>query len=158
MSDGFPDYFEKLVGYRSWTVSPEGLLYGIANRTLWEPGEPLKATCHKTESIVCQHCGEETVIHPCPQLKCTCGIHAFGDAVSYMNQLAPTQRWWTKSTIQVDGACRIWGRAILHKNGFRAEYGEVALLCTKDADLCKRYGAEQFPGTFFELVKHLRGE
>lgn len=58
----------------------------------------------------------------------------------------------------VDGVVRIWGRCIEHRNGYRAEHAEVALLCTHNAALCKAYNAEQFPGTFRELVASLYGE
>lgn len=78
------------------------------------------------------------------------------DPVAYMKQL-PSQWRLRVPDSQVDGAIRIWGRCVEHRSGYRAQYAEVALLCTPNTDLCKKYGAEQFNGTFFELVEELQG-
>jgi hypothetical protein len=177
-----PDFFEPLVGYRSWTTVPgSGVLRPHAHHDpmVWAPGKRCEAVCEARAHVIhhtCSKCGHQDLDPPAHK-NCRCGFHAFKDPVAYMRQLpgAGGGSWMGyggrrrfvqtgESPWAVHGAISMWGRVVEHKSGWRSQYAYPALLCVPKHHpnydrLHESYPTvEFFDGTFFELVATLRGE
>jgi len=55
----------------------------------------------------------------------------------------------------IHGIVKSWGRIIEHRSGYRAEFSEPVLLCTRHQKLCDLYKTEQFNGSFLDLIQQL---
>jgi hypothetical protein len=110
-----PDYLAAIVGYRSWAVSPNGVLSGIAVAQPWAPKRALRAVCNGHDSATNgqpnAHLNADGSWAEAPVQACACGIYAV-----------------KKQATESDGANRafgevyLWGRIVEHEQGYRAEY------------------------------------
>jgi glycine cleavage system H lipoate-binding protein len=121
-----PDFFEPLIGYRAWHLSPRAELvpWSLAASGAWVPG---------VNTAVC-HAGKKH--HP-PAADCMCGLYALASA---------RDRRLHGSEGQIVGAIAAWGDIELHRTGFRAEHAAVVALAEPldgDSELAKR-AAERY--------------
>lgn len=132
-----PDLIEPITGYRLWKLLPDGRLQSIADSWIWEPGVANKARCNKGED----HLGEE------PRLGCGCGFWA----------LKSIQRAAYYGNYGVIGEVALWGRVVVGRDGWRAQYAYpkriVALLKDGQIDL---QAAEKLPQLYECEVKSVK--
>jgi hypothetical protein len=115
----FPDYLEPIVAWRGWTVDAYGGLCGSAHRELWMPGERYRAICKQ------QLCG-----HPqwdVPVWRCSCGIYAYKTLKSELEVVmgSAEMQWGSPRTSyceQALGQVNLWGRILVGKLGYRAQF------------------------------------
>jgi len=155
VSQPVPDYFQALMGLRAWSQVRLELHAFARGGFIWLPGTN-EAVCNRTTRVACEHCGKETVSHPCPDRFCGCGFYSFKKPHQLLEQTVPT--FGKVNPWVVYGVIKFWGRCIEHRSGWRAQFASVALLCTTDKALCERYGAEQFAGTFQEFCQEVVGD
>lgn len=70
-----PDYAEAILGWRIWTLVPQGhdwRLRSVVVSDVWRPRAELVATCNQDRN-------PHRVAHHSPHLQCTCGIYAAAD-------------------------------------------------------------------------------
>ena len=97
MSDGAPDLFEPIIGWRAWVVEEREdppRLHSF-NRTLWRPYERMEATCRKS--------------HDPPGAKCSCGIYAARDRQHLVNM---GYQLYGPRNFVVIGPVALWGEVI----------------------------------------------
>jgi hypothetical protein len=117
---GAPDYFEPIIGWRTWLVVQEGdgfRLRSVVYDALWSPRSELAARClHRTFSLPWRRRSE----HRPPARGCRCGIYATREpeeAASYLEE-----RSWADmfSIHRVIGTVSLWGRVVEYTRGWRA--------------------------------------
>jgi hypothetical protein len=113
--DEVPDFPEPIVAYREWIPSQEGLRSIFNLWVIWEAGRPLKALCKNDSPCSDPPCRPERH-HPWGN----CGIYGFK---------SPDRLSW-ETPWTVKGKIRLWGRAWEHREGWRAEWAEVAGILT----------------------------
>jgi hypothetical protein len=100
-----PDLFaEPIIGWRVWRIQLSDGRYRLCSAmhpTLWQPGEPFRATCPRGSHVV-------------PNEGCRCGIYA----TSSLPGLAVAGVF--NDGVCVLGAIAMWGRVIQHQRGARS--------------------------------------
>lgn len=116
----------KLLGYRMWTLGPNGILNAIHQTTSWQSGIN-EAVCLKynrgrriSEISKCQN-------DPVSFKICTCGFYGRYTTVDLFTQVGPPSR--TSMFNYVIGAFYGSGMVVHGKEGFRAAKAQVAALC-----------------------------
>src|SRR3954468_6736436 len=102
-------YAEAIVGWRSWTLRPDGCVVGLWQQgVVWPSGRPLQAMCCAPAlGFGPRH------VDPAPGPEHSCGIHAWKRPEHV--QRAPLD--WV-----VYGEVNLWGRVIDCDRGWRAQY------------------------------------
>lgn len=115
-----PDYFEPIVGWRTWVVVQEGdgfRLRSVVYDALWSPHRELVARClHRAISLPWRR----RSVHTPPARGCRCGIYAAREpeeAASYLEELSWAD---TFSIHRVIGTVSLWGRVVECARGWRA--------------------------------------
>jgi hypothetical protein len=115
-----PDGIEPIVGWRIWMVgadsgrtgcqSREVLLYSPFSEVPWHPGRRFVASCNHPPGRIRNH-------GVAPQARCDCGVYALKKIDSLLSWLAflPIN--------SVLGEVSVWGKVVVHKHGYRAQYG-----------------------------------
>lgn len=117
-----PDYFEPLVGWRSWKVSHSGVLSAAASGNVWYPGIPNRAMCNVANNGV--NWGQFGC-HPvwdAPYPNCSCGFYCFKDLQGELMQLLEYDSMTYATSSQSLGQVNMWGKIIEHERGHRAQY------------------------------------
>jgi hypothetical protein len=101
-----PVYSEAAIGYRSWSVAPDGALRSTGlGGTRWRRG---------TNIAYCGAVGE----HDAPHELCGCGLYARHDPPDGVEARSP---WMV-------GAVALRGRVLIHHDGMRAEEAVILAL------------------------------
>jgi hypothetical protein len=130
-----PDGIEPVIGWRNWTVN----IHQIRTRRLarsdlklrsfngeaWFPQRPFQAACMSWNRRTSRSHGDA------PQSSCSCGVYAFKE----IDSLLP---WWfltapgflpfmgplenPADSMAVFGEVSLWGKIIVHEEGYRAQY------------------------------------
>ncbi len=100
-----PDYASTITGWKAWNQGTYGnkirLQSGMGS--VWSP-DPLKAVCINLP-------------HSAPREDCSCGIYA----TRTMEQLL--RNWWHREGM-ILGKVALWGKVIIHHEGYRAEWAQ----------------------------------
>lgn len=112
------------VAFRVWRV--EELLTGPQltspyREDLWSPGLALEARCKESSprrELPVAH--REEPAAPPPVQACSCGIYAYHQVGSMINDVASDL---------VGGAVLCWGRIVIHREGLRAQFARPLALC-----------------------------
>lgn len=145
-----PDHFTPLVGYRVWKRGMSGLLDGVVHSRPWIPGEAMVAHCTTMNTGHIEQGGQTAVrlkFHgttfleqpfdpafsvtyvkkfrrlPPPVVHCSCGLyaHKLQSQLEYSLQELRLKSLWTTSRM-VWGTVKLWGKIIVHTDGYRAEF------------------------------------
>lgn len=113
MADPDPTlYIEPTVGVRSWRWdASRKRLISLMNEIVWEPGEPLKATCSKAHATPAPG-SVAAAAHDVPVKACTCGVYA----VKTLEHLR-AQDYHNDGVL---GLVQLWGRMLVGTKGYRA--------------------------------------
>ena len=121
MSELAPDYFEPVVGWRTWLVVDYAgalRLRSVAFETVWHPLRELAARCEAPRRLWQLF---RPAKHDAPAVPCQCGIYAARDvneAVGYLtvydDLLAPV------AVHRVIGRVSLWGSVVEAELGWRA--------------------------------------
>jgi hypothetical protein len=115
-----PDGIEPIVGWRIWMVgadrermgyqSREVSLHSPFNGVPWHPGRRFEASCNNPSRRIRQH-------GVGPEARCSCGVYALKEIESLL--------WWVDflPLNSVLGEVSLWGKVVVHKHGYRAQYG-----------------------------------
>jgi preprotein translocase subunit YajC len=109
-----PDYISPIIGYRIWQWDAAGLK--SLNGELWLPRQPISAVCRANArgyiSGLSKPAAHDAAELPC--LKCTCGVYA-ARTMEHLNQCGYQK-------FGVHGEVYLWGRAVEHERGWRAQF------------------------------------
>lgn len=170
MNDIIPDGFTPVVGWRAWTFSGNyKLLSPNVDGVPWTAGQPMRATCMSrpdplaslpwspndrhligTDSTFDQTTGEhyvtvgalrvvvsaptKKVLQETPAEGCNCGFHA-AKSVDKARKYGP-----------VIGRVALWGKVIVHEEGWRGEYAyPQALYSDENVEMLRAYGVPVLP-------------
>ncbi len=121
-------FVDALVGWRAWhlrrTAGGPALVPAASGRGEWPARRAYVATCRRS-GVVATGRGDLSG-HASPSLHCTCGIYASDTLRSLID---PRQRF---PPLPVLGTVSLWGHAIEHGRGWRAELGypdRIRLVC-----------------------------
>jgi hypothetical protein len=113
-----PDFPEPFVGWRVWLLSrePEGFrLKSLVHRVIWEPGDPLMASCLRRRSYLSWV--RESARHEAPDEGCECGVYATqAEMLSEYLCLGPVDR----PLACAFGRVSLWGQVLECERGWRA--------------------------------------
>jgi hypothetical protein len=98
-----PDFIPPIVAYRAWHWDNLGLR--SLNKEQWFPGEPLAASCRRSQPSC----------HQPPCLTCTCGVYAAKN-FGHLRDIGYAR-------YGVHGETFLWGRVVEHRLGYRAQFG-----------------------------------
>lgn len=136
-----PDYFEAITAYRAWNVHPNGLLVGQAFASPWKPYEPHVAICNHAESMGHVKDGQW---QDAPLWECDCGIHAHqtlkkaeSRIIMERQGLIGFSRCPDTAEGRVWGELKLWGKVIVHEDGYRAQYAYPGKLYCEDPRLAR---------------------
>jgi hypothetical protein len=104
-----PDLISKIIGWRSWHISPDGALMSCNQHAIWFPG-PNHANCHMIGSA-------PNLVGHAPDEHCSCGFYGLYTADQ-------AEQWRVDMFTIAFGIFLAWGDVILHPMGFRAEIAE----------------------------------
>lgn len=116
---------EPYVGYRDFDVLAKDDIYEPSlisrNGLLWNPYEPMIATCN----------GNIFAHHDAPDEECQCGIYAFDSPSHY--DLKPNANIW--------GEVYLWGTVLVCESGYRAQYAYPKTIFVRDVgtELIKKF-------------------
>jgi hypothetical protein len=119
-----PDYLAPLVGYRVWSVWPNGLLTGLAIVQPWRPKHPMVASCNGHDQARIGNVGghlEGDAWVPSPVKSCVCGIYAAKDLSDAEAELQ-NWRWSSQHETFAIGETWLWGTLVEHVKGYRAQF------------------------------------
>lgn len=142
-----PDYCEPLIGYRVWRVAKGGLLTGVHVCEPWAPKHAHRATCQTSGQRYWGEPPDRNTPHmvdgafvAAPAMDCTCGIWAKRTADDVHAAASADDAPYFKGYAW--GEVWLWGRAIEHTDGWRAEYAyPKTLKATSDArEIAALYG------------------
>lgn len=137
MTGAAPDLLEKVIGYRSWSVTDDGHLVPVTVKSRrWQPGVNHavcdEATCRALMApaldIIHGHQPVTWEPHRAPRDGCHCGFYAHHRP----NQGVSHSPW-------VQGVIAAWGTLEVHHHGFRAEVAEVLALAEPAPDSSQRH-------------------
>jgi hypothetical protein len=98
-----PDFTEEFVGWRGWTLTEQGRLCAIVHEeAIWEPGDPLEATCSKGKR------------HPVPFMGCSCGFYCTKTYLELCEAGYAMAGVW--------GTVSCWGKSIDSTMGYRTRF------------------------------------
>jgi len=121
-----PDYFEPVIGWRSWAVVRSGAdfrLRSIAFTDVWPVREAFVATCYETVSHFPLRLWWRRPRHAPVTLDCDCGIHAATDAASAASYLHLYEDVPQRSTChRALGRVALWGTVVEGDLGWRASH------------------------------------
>lgn len=108
-----PDRVEAIVGWRSWQLGIDGLLWSPVAPVCWKPGEALEASCAPPADPTARN---YDAVHKAPCERCHCGIYAVDE-----------ERWQEKlqyyrSHRHVIGKVALWGLVIETEYGWRGQF------------------------------------
>jgi hypothetical protein len=133
-----PDGIEPIVGWRMWRVENHEIktrslarsdlkLCSMYNREAWLPRKPLEAACMRRGPSSFRRHGAV------PQWFCSCGVYAHDEIDSLLPMWflravpgplslsgAPSEN--PAESIRVVGEVSLWGKVIVHDDGYRAQY------------------------------------
>ena len=90
----------EVIGWRSWRLKDDGLLYSMTNETKWEPGQPVSG---KTDEYL--------------------GVHSWCYEQSLKSYV--DESWFVPLAL---GTIAMWGEVVEHELGYRAEYARVSAI------------------------------
>ena len=134
-----PDYADALIGWRVWcVVRRDGALRlaSVIADELWPLEGELVARCraHEIPGSVVLLDGHP--LHPAPASDCTCGIYAAREPATIWTYLRGRDE--PDTVARVLGRVLLWGRAVEHEDGWRAERAYPLDFYTGDLDLKAR--------------------
>ncbi len=141
-----PDYFEPVIGWRSWAVVRNGAdfrLRSIAFTDVWPVREAFVATCYKAVSHFPLRLWRRPPRHAPVTLDCDCGIHAATDVASAAAYLHLYDDVPQRSIChRALGRVALWGTVVEGDLGWRASraYPQEILLPATGAK--RRVGLE----------------
>ena len=113
-----PDFAQPFVGWRVWLLSrePEGFrLKSLVHKVVWQPGEPLDATCLRRRSYLSWV--REPAEHEPPDEGCECGVYATQpELLGEYLCLGPIDR----PLACAFGRVALWGTVLECERGWRA--------------------------------------
>jgi hypothetical protein len=119
-----PDYFEPVIGWRSWAVVRSGAdirLRSIAFTDVWPAGEAFVAKCYETVSHFPLRLWRRFPRHVPVTLDCECGIHAAADLASAAGYLHLYEDMPQRSIChRALGRVALWGTVVEGDLGWRA--------------------------------------
>jgi hypothetical protein len=134
-----PDYFEPVIGWRSWAVVRSGSdfrLRSIAFTDVWPVKEAFVAACYDEVSRFPLRLWRRFPPHVPVTLDCACGIHAANDVVSAAGYLHLYDDLPQRSIChRALGRVALWGTVVEGDLGWRAShaYPQAILLPTVGA-------------------------
>lgn len=135
------DYMEPITGYRCWNVHHHGLLLGQNHVEPWQPYTPFVARCGHAVSpghIV------NGLWMQAPVWSCHCGVYAFHTQESVDERVMMGRSPWMTGVqgigmeAMVWGEVKLWGKVIVHEDGYRAEFAYPGELWCEDESLCPK--------------------
>jgi hypothetical protein len=108
-----PDRMTPVVGWRAWDVN-DSQVRSLHSSFEWEPGKPTRAKCdvpkrrHAPKSCRCS-------LEAAPGANCTCGIYAARSLDTLPDDYITDRNGF------VLGRVALWGRTIVHDEGWRGE-------------------------------------
>jgi hypothetical protein len=118
------DYFEPLIGWRSWAVIQNGRdfrLRSIAFTDAWPAREVFVAKCYEMESRFPLRLWRRRAWHAPVILECDCGIHAATEAASAASYLHLYEDVPQRSIChRALGRVALWGTVVEGELGWRA--------------------------------------
>jgi hypothetical protein len=119
-----PDYFEPVIGWRSWAVVRSGAdfrLRSIAFTDVWPAREPFVASCYRAVSHFPLRLWRKPRRHAPVTLDCDCGIHAANDFASAAAYLHLYEDLPQRSIChRALGRVALWGSVVEGDLGWRA--------------------------------------
>lgn len=109
-----PDGITPVVGWRAWEVTYGTALHSLHSEFVWTPGKPTRAKCtvakrrHAPASCRCP-------LDAAPAANCTCGIYAARSLDTLPDDYITDRNGF------VLGRVALWGRTIVHDDGWRGE-------------------------------------
>jgi len=119
-----PDAIEPLVGFREWhawtDLDGNPVLMSLYRPAVWPRGEAMKASCLKNDLGLWGRAPAGD--HRVPSEQCQCGLYAYRWPDFEPCAQSSPHRY-------ISGVVLGWGRYVLGRNGWRAEYAKpVAVL------------------------------
>lgn len=121
---------EPAIGYRVWRVTGNRLR-SLTAPSVWEPGVKKVAICGGDEpsrALAGEFFRLPRRGHRSPEPRCQCGIYAHHRLSDALRQASLGPRYCA-------GAVCSWGRLVIHKEGFRAEFAALIGLCVPPVHL-----------------------
>jgi hypothetical protein len=127
---------EPILGWRMWRVENHEIktarlartdlkLCSMFNREAWLPRRPLEASCRRWGPSSFRRHGSA------PQSSCSCGVYAHAEIESLLPMWFVTAPGFLPcagphenpaDSMRVIGEVSLWGRIIVHEDGYRAQY------------------------------------
>lgn len=103
-----PDLIEPVLGFRLWSIDPDGNLRSLHHPEQTWPSDTLTARCRAGRP------------HQAPEHDCSCGVHAWYTPCPQTASLGCPG--------VVAGAIVLWGRVELHAQGMRGQHCRIVAL------------------------------
>jgi len=120
-----PDYFEPVIGWRSWAVVRSGAdfrLRSIAFTDVWPVHEAFVARCYEAVTRVHLRLWRRPQRHAPVTLDCSCGIHAANDVAAAAAYLHLYDDMPQRSVChRALGRVALWGTVVEGDLGWRSE-------------------------------------
>lgn len=135
------DYMEPITGYRAWNVHHNGLLIGQNHAEPWPPYTPFVARCGHAVSL--GHIVNGLWVQA-PVWSCYCGVYAFHTQESVDERVMMGRSPWMTGVQDIGmeamvwGEVKLWGKVIVHEDGYRAEFAYPGELWCEDESLCPK--------------------
>jgi hypothetical protein len=134
-----PDYADALIGWRVWCVvrrNGQLRLASVIADEVWPLDGELVARCRAHEIPGNGLLVERREEHRVPAGDCTCGIYAAREPATVWTYLRGRDE--PDTVARVVGRVLLWGRAVEHEDGWRAERAYPLDFYTGDAELRAR--------------------
>lgn len=139
-----PDYCEAITAYRCWDVAGNGLLLGQAVSEPWPPYEPMQARCAGVRNsgwaIEDNNSASAHVVDgawvSAPVFSCDCGLHGYKTLAEAEHRIVlDPNSSWGRPGVRAWGELKLWGKIVVHEQGYRAQYAYPSRLYCDGARL-----------------------
>jgi hypothetical protein len=142
-----PDYFEPVIGWRSWAVVRSGAdfrLRSIAFTDVWPVHEAFVARCYEAVTRVHLRLWRRPQRHTPVTLDCSCGIHAANDFASAAAYLHLYDDMPQRSVChRALGRVALWGTVVEGDLGWRSSRAYPQEILVPASGASRRVGLER---------------
>jgi hypothetical protein len=142
-----PDYFEPVIGWRSWAVVRSGAdfrLRSIAFTDVWPVHEAFVARCYEAVTRVYLRLWRRPQRHTPVTLDCSCGIHAANDFASAAAYLHLYDDMPQRSVChRALGRVALWGTVVEGDLGWRSSRAYPQEILVPASGASRRVGLER---------------
>lgn len=146
-SGAAPDYFEPVIGWRSWAVVRSGAefrLRSIAFTDVWPVQEAFVARCYGAVTRVHLRLWRRPSRHTPVTLDCSCGIHAANDAAAAAAYLHLYHDMPQRSVChRALGRVALWGTVVEGDLGWRSSHAYPQEIFVPAIGARRRVGVER---------------